>query len=72
MGGVVKMTRCLIPWTNIDIAPLGKISPCCKFESNSYNKEFNIVDNTVDDYLQSDMLKNVKEEMLNGEWPKGC
>jgi len=66
------MTRCLIPWTNIDIAPLGKISPCCKFESNSYNKEFNIVDNTVDDYLQSDMLKNVKEEMLNGEWPKGC
>lgn len=66
------MTKCLIPWTNLDIAPLGDITPCCKFQTKYYDKEFNIVNDNIDDYLKSDMLKNVKEEMLDDKWPKGC
>jgi len=72
MGGVLEMTKCLIPWTNIDVDPLGSINPCCKFQSKHYDKEFNIVDDKIDEYLESDMLNNVKEEMLNDQWPKGC
>lgn len=60
---------CLVPWTNIDIDPRGAIAPCCKFQSN---EPMNITTNTIAEYTSSQLLQEVKQQMLNGVWPEGC
>ena len=52
---------CLVPWTNIDIAPRGGIAPCCKYTDHIVN----ITNNTIEDYTHSDELKTIKQQMLN-------
>lgn len=59
---------CLVPWTNIDIAPRGNIKPCCKYQVDVMK----ITDNTIEDYAHSEELKTIKQQMLNNKWPLGC
>ena len=59
---------CLAPWTNIDIAPRGNIAPCCKYQGGVMK----ITNNTIEDYVHSEKLKTIKEQMLKNEWPTGC
>ena len=51
---------CLVPWTNIDIAPRGNIAPCCKFQLQD-SELLNITENTIQDYAESDLLKTLKQ-----------
>ena len=67
---IVK-AHCLIPWTNIDIGPRGHIVPCCKYECDN-SEMLNITENTVEDYVNSNFLKDIKTTMLKNEWPEGC
>ena len=60
---------CLAPWSNIDIAPRGAIAPCCKFQSDEL---LNITSSTIEEYTNSELLNNVKQQMLDNEWPEGC
>lgn len=60
---------CLVPWSSIDISPQGEINPCCKFRSTN---EFNITRNTIQEYQNSEWLNNIKQQMLDQEWPEGC
>jgi sulfatase maturation enzyme AslB (radical SAM superfamily) len=62
---------CYIPWTSIDIAPMGEITPCCKFVMPANNK-FNITKNTITDYTSSSFLKSLKEQMHGDVLPEGC
>jgi len=66
------MTFCFSPWTNIDISPMGSITPCCKFITKSYDQKFNIETHTVQQYQRSDFLKSVKQQFQSGQWPEGC
>jgi hypothetical protein len=66
------MTFCFSPWTNIDISPVGSITPCCKFITKSYDQKFNIETHTVQQYQHSDFLKSVKQQFQSGNWPEGC
>jgi hypothetical protein len=66
------MTFCYSPWTNIDFSPDGGISPCCKFRTGYYKEHFNVQDNTVEQYTQSNFLKEIKQQFSNGTWPMGC
>lgn len=66
------MTFCFAPWTNIDISPVGDISPCCKFLTSTYDQKFNIGNRTVQDYRNSNFLQAVQQEFQLGQWPKGC
>ena len=60
------MTFCYSPWTNIDISPAGQVAPCCKFIGPLPDYS------TVEDYANSDFLKNIKHDFQNGQWPPGC
>jgi MoaA/NifB/PqqE/SkfB family radical SAM enzyme len=60
------MPFCYSPWTNVDISPLGNISPCCKFQGAV--PKFS----TLSEYSGSAFLANIKQEFLNGQWPQGC
>lgn len=66
------MTFCFAPWSNLEILPSGEILPCCKFQNSNYSEQFNIKQHTIDDYRQSSMLKKIKNEFQQGEWPTGC
>jgi hypothetical protein len=64
------MPFCHSPWTNIDISPQGGLSPCCKFIH--LTPPLNIKNNTIDDYFNSQALKETKESFNNNQWPAGC
>ena len=67
------MPYCHAPWTNIDIDPEGKISPCCKFDYNKYEEpHLNITTSTIDQYLDSRVVKETKKQFEAGKWPAGC
>ena len=66
------MTFCYSPWTNIDFSPTGDISPCCKFQIKHYDRTYNIQHDTVQDYVNSDFLRQVKDDFANNKWPIGC
>jgi MoaA/NifB/PqqE/SkfB family radical SAM enzyme len=66
------MPFCYSPWTNIDLSPVGVMSPCCKFQTTEYDKTYNIQSDNFDDYVSSNFLKQVKAEFTNGNWPVGC
>lgn len=65
------MPFCYSPWTNIDINPNGNIAPCCKFRLPP-DDVCNIQTHSINDYTNSNLLKNLKEEFNQGSWPQGC
>lgn len=52
----------------IVVRTTGKINPCCDFVSSPYN----INNHTVSEYMQSDFLQNIRNQMLNGQQVPGC
>jgi sulfatase maturation enzyme AslB (radical SAM superfamily) len=64
-----NMTFCFSPWSNIDISPTGRMSPCCKFQTAEAP---NIKDTSLAEYASSPWLTTVREQFINGEWPKEC
>ena len=67
------MPYCHSPWTNLDIDPQGKMSPCCKFDYSQYNNpQHNIIENNIDQYLKSDIVQKIKKEFTENKWPAGC
>ena len=64
--------KCFAPWTNIDISPNGTIKPCCKFNMRFYTDSYQLPTNSLDSYLESVFLKQVREELEQGIFPKGC
>lgn len=66
------MPFCYSPWTNLDISPQGVLSPCCKFQVALYEEKFNIQTHSLLDYVHSDLLSQVREQLKSGQWPAGC
>ena len=66
------MTFCYSPWTNVDIDPQGAITPCCKFQMSGYDQKFNIQKHTLNEYVASAFLTEIKQDFAKGNWPQGC
>jgi MoaA/NifB/PqqE/SkfB family radical SAM enzyme len=66
------MPLCYSPWSNIDISPTGAIAPCCKFQTAEYPIKFNLQNSSITDYTNSEFLKKIKQEFVDGQWPTGC
>ena len=69
---IYNMPFCFSPWTNIDISPVGDMSPCCKFLTNTYDEKFNIGNHTIQQYRDSAFLKSIQQQFQEGQWPSGC
>ena len=63
---IYSMPFCFSPWTNVDISPTGKISPCCKFKGTV--PEYT----TLPEYVNSDFLQSIKQQFQQDQWPVGC
>ena len=59
---------CYAPWTNLDVSVQGDLSPCCNFDGATHNIRFN----SVTEYYNSDMLAQVKQQLINNQWPSQC
>lgn len=55
---------CYYPWVGIDIGVQHDFRPCCKYS--------NIVATTLEDYLASSELAQLKQDFLDGKKPEGC
>lgn len=66
------MPLCYAPWANVNISPQGTISPCCKFRTQFYSQTFNIQNDTLDEYRDSNFLEEVKRTLDQNIWPIGC
>ena len=62
-----KNTFCIAPWYSLYLNSDKKLAPCCKFkETSKYNY------NQLDEYFDSDELKHLREDLLNGIKNKSC
>ena len=66
------MPFCYSPWSNIDIDPQGNITPCCKFQKQYYDQQFNIQTHALSEYSSSKLVNGIKQEFQQGIWPAGC
>ncbi len=62
-----KNAFCIAPWYSLYLNSDKKLAPCCKFkETSKYNY------NQLDEYFDSDELKHLREDLLNGIKNKSC
>jgi len=64
-------TICAIPWMHLNFEPNGKVVPCCLTSHHNYfagdlNKE------SIVEIWNSDNMKSLRKQMINGERPKIC
>lgn len=66
-----KNTICVIPWVHLNIIPRGKVYPCC-MTTDFGNFAGDLTTQTIEEVWNSDYMKKIRVEMLNGEEPKMC
>ena len=69
-GDSVSETFCIMPWTHLHTWPNGNVYPCCLADSNS--PIGNLKQNTLEEIWNSEDLKKIRTELINGEKPKVC
>ena len=66
---------CVKAFTSLAITPSGAVLPCCLFEKSirdENNVPYNISQHHIDEFYNSDMMKDIREKMINGEKVDGC
>ena len=61
-------TFCALPFTEIFLYPNGDIKPCC----SGALPLGNLNNNNIEDILQSDIAKDVRQHILDGKWHPLC
>ncbi len=68
---MMNNTICAIPWVHLNIIPNGKVYPCCMTtDFTGYAGDLN--NQTIEEIWNSDYMKKVRVEMINGEKPNMC
>lgn len=68
---------CLWPFRHVSIDQRGRMRPCCSWRFEEYEEHYddstivNFNDSTVEDYIQSQFLKQLQENMSNDKFPPG-
>jgi MoaA/NifB/PqqE/SkfB family radical SAM enzyme len=64
----VPDTLCPMPWMHLEVTAPGKIRPCCV----SSQTIGHVKDLTLQDAFSSDMLSELRQDLLDGKKPPGC
>ena len=66
---------CVLPWISLEASPIGTVRPCCLADNeivdNSGHK-FKLVTSSFNQIRNSNQMKQLREEFLNGEQPVTC
>lgn len=65
-----KNSVCILPWIHVYVNQQGEIGPCCVFNENF--PIGNIKNMTLQESINSDSMKSIRQQMLNGERPDSC
>lgn len=63
-------TFCILPWIHLHTWPNGDVYPCCI--GPFWQKLGNLKDAKLEDYWNSDPMKDIRKKMLNGEKHNFC
>ena len=64
-------TKCIDAWASLETNCEGEVKLCCMSENNLFpNKHVGIV--SLDSYVNSPVLKEIREYMLAGKWHPNC
>lgn len=63
-------TFCAQPWIGIHAWPDGSVFPCCMYDS--HKPLGNINNENIEDLVNNDNYKKLREELINGQKPEGC
>jgi radical SAM protein with 4Fe4S-binding SPASM domain len=66
-----KNTICAIPWMHLNFEPNGKVVPCCLTSHHNYFAG-DLNTQSIEEIWNSDNMKNLRKQMINGERPKIC
>jgi len=66
-----KDTICAIPWMHLNFEPNGKVVPCCLTSHHNYFAG-DLKTQSIEEIWNSDNMKNLRKQMINGERPKIC
>jgi radical SAM protein with 4Fe4S-binding SPASM domain len=66
-----KDTICAIPWMHLNFEPNGKVVPCCLTSHHNYFAG-DLNNQTIEEIWNSDNMKLLRKQMINGERPKIC
>ena len=69
-GDKVSKTFCIMPWVHLHTWPNGNVFPCCLADSDY--PLGNMKDNSLEEIWNSDNLKGIRKEMLDGKEPSVC
>jgi radical SAM protein with 4Fe4S-binding SPASM domain len=64
-------TICAIPWVHLNIIPRGKVYHCC-MTTNYKSYAGDLTTQTVEEVWNSDQMKSIRKQMINGEEPSAC
>ena len=68
---MLKDTFCSSPWFHIKIDPNGNFIPC-RWDFSFTISDYNIKNTSLSGYLNSDIMRTLRTQILNGESPKTC
>ena len=64
-------TLCAVPWMHLNFEPNGKVVPCCLTSAHNYFAG-DLTTQTIGEIWNSDNMKNLRKDMINGVEPKVC
>lgn len=64
-------TICMLPWTSMEVTPMGTYRPCCLYGESIPNVSVHD-GHSIHDAQHSDYMKNLRQQFLAGEKPSGC
>lgn len=67
----LKDNFCSSPWFHLRISPEGNYRPC-RWGDYSIGSDHNVANTSLTEYLQSDIMTNIRSEMLEGKSPSVC
>jgi radical SAM protein with 4Fe4S-binding SPASM domain len=60
--------KCIVPWTQMEIGPLGHVRPCCEYTGYFGN----INDTSIAEIWNGDKYKTLRQDYLDDRPPVGC
>jgi hypothetical protein len=68
---MLKDTFCSSPWFHIRINPAGNYIPC-RWDFSLTTTDHNIKNTTLSEYMNSDVMRSLRLDLLNGKDPSTC
>ena len=59
---------CIVPWTQLDIGPVGIVRPCCEYDGYVGD----LSKNTISEIYNGETYTQVRQDFLDGAFPIGC